>query len=120
MFLRYLNFCDDLLGHIGKGVIKKLTLILKIMTSPTGKQIITINILTNISRNKVNQRMKFGQLIECNVRNISLYKNHTKNKSRRIVPNLFFLKKKTLWVLVFLESQPSALGSFFKKIKLVK
>ena len=75
-------------------MIKKLRLILKIMTSPTGKQIITINILTNISRNKVNQRMKFGQLTECNVRDISLYKNHTKYESRRIVPNLFFLKKK--------------------------
>ena len=34
------------------------------MTSQTGQQIITIQILPNISRSKGNQTMKFGQLIE--------------------------------------------------------
>ena len=34
------------------------------MTSPPGKQIITIHILPNISRSKGNQTIKFGQLIE--------------------------------------------------------
>ena len=33
------------------------------MTSKTGKQIITIHILPNISRSKGNKIMKFGQFI---------------------------------------------------------
>ena len=45
------------------------------MTSQSGKQ---IRILTNISRNKDNQLMKFGQLIEYNVRKIFLEKSYTK------------------------------------------
>ena len=39
------------------------------MTAQTREQIITIQILSNISRSKVNQAIKFGQLIGCNVRN---------------------------------------------------
>ena len=34
--------------------------------------------LPNISRSKGNQTMKFGQLIECNMRNIFLEKSYTK------------------------------------------
>ena len=48
------------------------------MTSEPGKRTIAIQIFTNISRNKDNQAMKFGQLIEYNMRNIfleTLYKN---------------------------------------------
>ena len=44
------------------------------MMSQTMKQTITVHILTNISRNKGNQIMKFGQLIEYNVRNIIFLK----------------------------------------------
>ena len=44
------------------------------MTSQPGKQTIAIHILTNIARNKGNQTMKFGQLIEYNIRNIFLEK----------------------------------------------
>ena len=44
------------------------------MTSQTGKQIITIDILPNISRKKDNQTMKFGHLIDYNMRNILLEK----------------------------------------------
>ena len=40
------------------------------MTSQPGKQSIVIHILPNISRSKRNQTMKFGQLIECNMRNM--------------------------------------------------
>ena len=36
----------------------------KFMTSQTGKQIITIHVLPDISRSKSSQAMKFGQLIE--------------------------------------------------------
>ena len=38
-FLRYLNFCTDFVGHIGK-----LRLISKLMTSTTRKQVITLDI----------------------------------------------------------------------------
>ena len=34
------------------------------MTSQTGKQIVTIHKLVNISRSKDNQTIKFGQLIK--------------------------------------------------------
>ena len=45
------------------------------MTSQKDKQVIIIHIFLNISRSKGNQRMKFSQLIEYNVRNI-FFKNH--------------------------------------------
>ena len=48
------------------------------MTSQSRKQIIAIHILPNISRSKGNQTMNFGQLIECNMRNIFLEKSYTK------------------------------------------
>ena len=44
------------------------------MTSQSGKLIITIDILPNISNSIGNQKMKFGQLIEHNIRNIFLVK----------------------------------------------
>ena len=48
------------------------------MTSQSGKQLITIHILPNISRSKGNCTMKFGQLLEYNIRNIFLKKSNTK------------------------------------------
>ena len=48
------------------------------MTSQTGQQIIMIHILSNISRSKGNQKMKFGPSIEYNTRNIFLEKSYTK------------------------------------------
>ena len=53
-------------------MIRKLRIISKFMTSQTGQQIIAIHILTNIPRSKEKQGMKFGQLIEYNVRNFFL------------------------------------------------
>ena len=44
------------------------------MTSQPGAQTIAIHILINTSRNKCNQTIKFGQLIEYNTRNIFLEK----------------------------------------------
>ena len=38
--------------------------------SQTGKQIIALYTFPNISKSKDNQTMKFGQLIEYNMRNI--------------------------------------------------
>ena len=37
-----------------------------------------IHIFSNISRIKDNHTIKFGQLIECNIRNIFLEKSYTK------------------------------------------
>ena len=48
------------------------------MTLQSGKQTIAMDILPNISRSKGNQTMKFGQLIEYGMRNISLKKSYTK------------------------------------------
>ena len=48
------------------------------MASQPRKQTIAINILLNISRNKDNQTMKPGQLIEHNTRNIFLESSYTK------------------------------------------
>ena len=48
------------------------------MTSQPGKQTIAIHILTNISRNKGNQKMNFKHFIKCNMRNTFLEKSFTK------------------------------------------
>ena len=48
------------------------------MTLQTGKQIIAIHVLSNISRGKVNWAMKFGQLTKYNIRNIFLEKSYKK------------------------------------------
>ena len=40
------------------------------MTSQPGQQTMVIHILSNISRSKSDQTMKFGELIEYNMRNI--------------------------------------------------
>ena len=48
------------------------------MTSQRSQQTVVIYILFNISRSKSNQTMTFGQLIECNLRNIFLETSYTK------------------------------------------
>ena len=48
------------------------------MSSEPRKQAIAIQILSNISRSKGNQALKFGQLIDYNMRNIFLKKSYTK------------------------------------------
>ena len=63
-FLRNLRFCLDFLVIYKNGLIRKIRLIFKIMTSQPGQQTIAIHIFPNISRSKDNQTMKFGQLIE--------------------------------------------------------
>ena len=60
------------------GSNRKIRLISKSMTSQPGQQTIAIHILPNISRNKGNQAMKFGQLIEYNMRHIFVEKSYTK------------------------------------------
>ena len=78
LFSRYLSFCLDFLVIYKNGLISKIRLILKFMTSQPGYQTIAIRILPNIPRSKGNQTMKFGQLIEYNMRNSFVEKSYTK------------------------------------------
>ena len=48
------------------------------MTSQPEKQMIALQILPNISRNKGNKTMIFNQLTEQNMRNVFLEKSNTK------------------------------------------
>ena len=74
-------------------MIRKLRLISKFMTSQTGQQKILIHILSDISKSKGNQTMKFGQLIDYNIRNIFL-ENSYKKCSGEISPRRFHKKSK--------------------------
>ena len=58
------------------------------MTSQPGYQTIVIYILPHISRSKEIETMKFGQLIECNMRNIFL-KHHAQNMVDKLVADPF-------------------------------
>ena len=79
--LKIFKFLSWLFGHVESlikkvrnGLIRKVRLIWKFLTSLPGWQQITIHILLNISRIKNNQTMKFGKLIEYPKRNIFLLK----------------------------------------------
>ena len=91
-FLRHSNFCPDLLITQENGLRRKLRLFERV-TSSTGKQIIAIQILPIISRTKGSQIMKFRQLIEYNIRNISFQMRYAKCVEK-LVPDLF-LKNQT-------------------------
>ena len=58
------------------GLIRKISLISKFMTSQPGLHTIAMHMLTNISLSKDNQAMKFVRLIS---RNIFLEKSYTKS-----------------------------------------
>ena len=64
-------------GHLGKRLDQKDKVNFKLCDVTTWLTI-AIHILTNISRSKDNQAMKFGQLIVHNLRNISVEKSYTK------------------------------------------
>ena len=59
------------------------------MTSQPGKQTIAKHILSNISRNKGNQAMKCGQLIEYITWEKIFLKNHTQNVVDVLFPDRF-------------------------------
>ena len=63
------------------------------MTSQTGTQKITVNVLPGISKSKGNQKMKFGKLKEFNARNIFLQIS-CRNCGRKTSFRPFFFKKK--------------------------
>ena len=46
--------------------------------SQNRQQMFTMHVLLNVSRGKGNQSMKFGELIEYNMRNIFIEKSYTK------------------------------------------
>ena len=58
----------------GIDLIRKLRLISKIMTLQTGQQVITMHMLSDLARSKVNQKTKICQF-EHNMRNIFLEKS---------------------------------------------
>ena len=72
------KFCSDFLIKQKNGLIRKPRLILKFMMSQAGHKVITIHILPIISRSKINQTMKLGQLTGHNMKNNFLEKSCTK------------------------------------------
>ena len=108
LFSRYLKFCPDRFSHVVKQLDgKAIRLILKFMMSSTVKQTITIHIFSNISRCKDNQTMKFGELIEYNVRNIFLQKSCKKWDLFLFFLYVLFGVKASgqLWMLKFCKSR---------------
>ena len=63
------------------------------MMSKPGKETTAIHMLINISRSKCNQRMKFGLLIEYNIRHIFLEKLYT-TCGGKAIPRHFSKKSK--------------------------
>ena len=109
LFSRYLCFCLDFLLMYQNGLIKKMRLISNLMTSQPDYQTVVIHIFSNISRSKGNQTIKFGHLIECNMRNIFLEKSYTKcngESSRRPFPEKLKLS-------ISLDQQSKVLCSLF-------
>ena len=107
LFARNLNFCLDFLVMYKNHLIRKIRLILKFMTSQPGHQTIAIHILPNISRSKGNQTMKFGQLIEHNMKNVE--KPYTKCAEETIPRPLSKISK----LNISLDQQCKVLNSLF-------
>ena len=63
------------------------------MTSQPGQKTIAMHILPNILRSNGTQTMKFGQLIEYNMRNIFVEKSYIKC-GRETIPRPFSKKSK--------------------------
>ena len=108
-FSRYLCFCLDFLVMNQNSLIKKVRLISNFMTSKPGQQTIVINALPNILRSEGYQTMKFGQLLECNIRNIFPGKSCTK-KGGETSPRPF---SEILKLSPSLGQQSKVLYSFF-------
>ena len=76
------------------GLVRKLNVISNFLMSHTEKQVIIIQILPNISRNKGNQAIKVSHLIGYKVRNIFLQKPGRKcDRETSPKPPFFFWKK---------------------------
>ena len=113
-FKALLSFCLEFLVMYKNGLIRKIRLILKILTSQPGWQTITIHILPDISRYKGNQAMKFGQLIEYNMQNIFFEKSYTKSGSEFIPTPL---SKKSAELLAQSRREIWSLSGLYLKFK---
>ena len=69
------------------------------MTPQTGKQTIAIHTQPNISRSIGHRTMKFGQLIENNMKNIFM-KNNAQNLVEKLIPGPFLKNQNSayLWI----------------------
>ena len=76
-------------------------------------------IFTNISKSKGNQAMKFGQLIEYNMRNIFYEKSYTKC-GRETIPKPFSKKSKLSISLDQDSKVLYILFLFFAKLRTIK
>ena len=74
----FIYFNDSSLKMMNNSFYFMLKDIFFLKTQRAGQHIIAIHILSNISRSKRNKTMKFGQLIEYNMRNIFLEKSYSK------------------------------------------
>ena len=103
--LKYLNFRPNFFDQVGKRLDKKAKVNVRICDVTEGQQIIVIHILPNISRRKVNQTLKFGQLIEYNMRYTFLKTSYTKH-GEEASPRPFCKKSK---LSISLDQQPEML-----------
>ena len=78
-------------------MIRKIGLISKFTTLQSSSQTIAIHILPNISRSKGNHTVECSQVIKYKKRNI-FFKNHAENVPERLVPDLFFIFLKQLYM----------------------
>ena len=83
-------------SYIKNVFIRKRWLISDFITSQLSLQAIKIHILPNISQDKGNQAIKFGQLIEHNKKNIFLQKQF-KKYDKETSPDHFFIFRKALY-----------------------
>ena len=107
------------------GLIRRIRLTSKFMASQPGLQTIVIHILLNISLSKGNQTMKYGQLIEYNMRNTFLQKLCRKwGKETSSKPLLFFYKSlirgKSKWSAAYFQYILIALNLPYNRNKLYK
>ena len=108
LVLKIFKFLYSLFGNIENQLDLKDQLNFRIYDVRTWL-IIAIHILINISRSKTNQAMKFGQLIEYNLRNIFREKSYTKCGGEAI--HRPFSKKSKL--SVSLDQQSKTLHNLF-------
>ena len=99
--LKILKFLSWLFGHKINGLIRKMRLISKPITSQPGYLTIVIRMLPNISRNERNETAKFGELINYSMRNIFLEKLSTKCPGETI-PDPFL--KTQNWTYLWIDN----------------
>ena len=71
------------------GLMRKLRIIPNFIWSHTGRQVLAIHVLPNISRSKVNQTMKLGRLTQYITPEIFFLKSCTQNVMKKLVPDHF-------------------------------